>query len=104
MPIAGPGDRAFNTVSSAEAQANFKKAADDLETVLTAREQQVAAAMDTYEATGVSEEYRAKEQRWSAKAKEVRGIVSTLRASLEQNDETAATALRRAGNAVANIV
>jgi hypothetical protein len=33
----------------------------------------------------------------------VRDIISTLRQSLEQNDETAATAIRRAGNAVAGI-
>jgi uncharacterized protein YukE len=104
MPAAAPGDRAFNTDSSAEAQTNFRTAATELEALLTARQQQVDAAMQQYEATGVSEEYHAKELRWNAKAQEVRDIVSTLRQSLEQNDETAHTALRRAGSAVANIV
>ena len=103
MPAAAPGDRAFNTVTSAEAQANFKTAAANLETLLNSRQQQVNAAMENYEATGVSEEYRGKEQRWNAKAQEVRDIIPTLRQSLEQNDETAATAIRRAGNAVAGI-
>jgi exonuclease VII large subunit len=96
MPAA-PGDRAFNTATSAEAQANFKAAATELEALLTSRQQQVDAAMQHYEATGVSEEYHAKEQRWNT-------IISTLRQSLEQNDETAQGAIRRAGNAVANIV
>jgi uncharacterized protein YukE len=103
MPAA-PGDRAFNTATSAEAQANFKAAATELEALLTSRQQQVDAAMQHYEATGVSEEYHAKEQRWNTKAQEVRTIISTLRQSLEQNDETAQGAIRRAGNAVANIV
>lgn len=103
MPVAAPGDRAFNTDSSAEAQALFRARATELEALLTARTQQVEAAMQHYEATGVSEEYHAKEQRWNTKAQEVRDIISTLRQSLEQNDETAQAAIRRAGNAVASI-
>ena len=104
MPAAAPGDRAFNTDSSAEAQALVKARARELEAWLTDRQQQVEAAMQQYEATGVSEEYHAKELRWKTKAQEVRDIISTLRQSLEQNDETAQGALRRAGNAVASIV
>ena len=103
MPAAAPGDRAFNQESSAEAQALFTARARDLEALLTARQKQVDAAMQHYLATGVSEEYHAKEQRWNTKAQEVRDIINTLRQSLEQNDGTAGTALRRAGNAVADI-
>ena len=102
--VAGPGDRAFNTVSSADSQAEFNKVAGELEALLTLRDQQVKAAMEHYEATDVSEEYRSKEIRWNTKAQEVRDIVKLLRQSLAQNDETAVTAIRQAGNAVASII
>jgi hypothetical protein len=100
---AGQGDRAFNTVSSAESQAEFNRVAGQLEALLNLRDQQVKAAMEHYEATDVSEEYRSKEIRWNTKAQEVRDIIKLLRQSLTQNDETALTALRQAGNAVAAI-
>jgi hypothetical protein len=101
--VAGPEDRAFNTVSSAQSQAEFNRVAGELENLLTLRDQQVKAAMEHYEATDVSEEYRAKEIRWNTKAQEVRDIIKLLRQSLSQNDETAVTAIRQAGNAVASI-
>lgn len=103
MVMVGPDGRAFNTVSSAESQAEFLRVAGHLERLLTDREQQVKAAMEAYEATGVSEEYRAKEARWADRAAQTRQIVATLKMSLGQNDETALTALRQAGNAVASI-
>ena len=99
----GQGDRAFNTVSSGESQTEFNRVAGLLESLLNLRDQQVKAAMEQYEATDVSEEYRAKEIRWNTKAQEVRDIIKLLRQSLAQNDETAMTALRQAGNAVAAI-
>lgn len=101
--VANQGDRAFNTVSSGESQGEFNRVAGLLEALLNLRDQQVKAAMEHYEATDVSEEYRAKEIRWNTKAQEVRDIIKLLRQSLEQNDETALTALRQAGNAVAAI-
>lgn len=101
--VAGPGDRAFNTISSGESQSEFNRVAGLLESLLNLRDQQVKAAMEHYEATDVSEEYRAKEIRWNTKAQEVRDIIKLLRQSLQQNDETALTALRQAGNAVASI-
>lgn len=68
------------------------------------RDSQVRAAMAHYEATEVSADYHAKEIRWNTKAQEVRDIIRLLRQSLGQNDETALTALRQAGNAVASII
>lgn len=103
MVAAARGDRAFNTDSSADAQTRFNNAANQLEALLNLRDQQVKAAMSHYLATNVSEEYRGKEQRWNTKAQEVRDIIRLLRQSLGQNDETALTALKKAGQAVANI-
>ena len=56
--------------------------------------------MAQYQADGVSEEYRAKEVRWSRAAGEVRSIISTLRGSLQSTDESASAALAAAGAAV----
>ena len=104
MVAAGPGDRAYNTASSGDAQGLFNAAASDLENLLNLRDKQVKAAMAHYLATGVSAEYHAKEVRWNSKAQEVRDIIRLLRQSLHQNDETALTALKQAGSAVANII
>ncbi|MFY0080207.1 hypothetical protein ABTQ07_21155, partial [Acinetobacter baumannii] len=56
-----------------------------------------------YSADGVSEDYRGKELRWKNAAAEVRGIIQTLRSSLERNDESAQTALSKARAAVESI-
>lgn len=104
MVSATAGDRAYNTDSSAEAQANFNAVASQLESLLDLRDQQVKAAMANYVATNVSDQYLGKEQQWHQKAGEVRNIIRLLRQSLQQNDETALTALKQANNAVANIV
>ena len=98
--VVGQGDRAFNTVSSGESQREFNRVADLLEGLLNLRDSQVKAAMEYYEATDVSDEYHAVELRWNGWAREVRTTIQKLRKSLEQNDETAAMALRQAGNAV----
>ncbi|MDN5725507.1 MAG: pore-forming ESAT-6 family protein [Propionibacteriales bacterium] len=103
MVHAGPGDRAYNTASSAEAQRNFNSIANQLESLLNLRDRQVKAAMAQYHATGVSDEYHGKERRWNSKAQQVRTIIRLLRQSLGQNDQTAITAVKRAGTAVANI-
>jgi len=104
MVTAAPGDRAYNTDSSADAQSNFNTVANQLEALLNLRDQQVKAAMAQYLATNVSDEYQGKEQQWHTKAGEVRDIIRLLRQSLQQNDETALAALKKAGQAVANIV
>lgn len=104
MVTAAPGDRAYNTDSSADAQTNFNTVANQLEALLNLRDQQVKAAMAQYLATNVSDEYLGKEQQWHAKAGEVRDIIRLLRQSLQQNDETALAALKKAGQAVASIV
>ncbi|MBA8793644.1 uncharacterized protein YukE [Friedmanniella endophytica] len=104
MVAAGAGDRAYNTASSADSQQLFNTAAAELEALLDLRDKQVRAAMAHYLATGVSEEYHAKEVRWHTKAQQVRDIIRKLRQSLQQNDETAMTALKQASTAVSNII
>ena len=95
--------RAFDTGASQTAQDYFNSVANHLESLISQRDRDVSMAMAEYQADGVSDEYAGKEQRWHNVAGQVRSIIQTLRGSLASNDETAATALQRAGTAVANI-
>lgn len=95
------GDRRdYDVAASQNAQDNFNRVAARLEQLLEQRDSDVKAAMADYEADGVSEEYHAKEVRWKNAAGQVREIISTLRRSLEQSDQTAAQAIQRAKAAV----
>lgn len=92
--------RDFDLGASASAQDNFNAVASRLEALIDQRDRDVKAAMADYLATGVSDEYAAKEARWNRVATEVRTIVRTLRASLERNDATAQDTLKKAQAAV----
>ncbi|MFT4051406.1 MAG: hypothetical protein QM677_04055 [Microbacterium sp.] len=59
--------------------------------------------MADYYADGASDEFNAKEQRWSAVASEVRSTIVVLRESLESTDEIASEAMSRASKAVSSI-
>lgn len=95
--------RAYSTGASEEAQAEFNRVAGILEDLIARRDQDVQKAMSDYTAEGVSEDYRAKEQRWKRAADEVKGIITVLRGSLESNDQTAAQTGSKARAAVENI-
>lgn len=92
--------RSFDLGASAEAQSNFDRVAGRLEALMAQRDADVRQAMAEYQADGVSEEYHAKEQRWNRVAGEVRTVITTLRAALERNDESARAALQKAKSAV----
>ena len=102
--MANQGDRRdYDIAASQNAQDNFNRVAAQLEALIDQRDRDVQAAMADYAAEGVSEDYRAKELRWKNAAGEVRGIIQTLRSSLERNDESAQEALRKARAAVESI-
>lgn len=95
--------RDFDIPASQAAQDHFHAVANRLESLLDQRDADVAMAMADYQADGVSDEFLGKEQRWRRAGGQTRSIIQTLRESLGSNDESAATALQRAGTAVANI-
>ena len=95
--------RDYDVSASQNAQENFNRVAQRLETLIEQRNADVQAAMSDYQADGVSEEYAAKELRWKNAAASVREIIATLRKSLEQSDQVAASTLQRAKAAVENI-
>lgn len=95
--------RSYSTPASQSAQENFTTIAGLLEALIAQRNADVNAAMAEYTATGVSEEYHAKELRWKAASEGVKEIINTLRGSLGSNDETAAGSQQRAQSAVHSI-
>jgi len=95
--------RDFDLAASQTAQENFLAVASQLEALIEQRNADVRTAISDYEATGVSEEYAAKELRWKNAADGVKSIINTLRQSMAQNDETAQAAVNRAKSSVANI-
>jgi hypothetical protein len=92
--------RSFDIVRSGTTQENFHSVATRLEALIDQRDADVKKAMADYEAQGVSSSYHAKEMRWNSVAGEVRNIISTLRASLGQNDEAARQGMQRAQSEV----
>jgi hypothetical protein len=101
--VGDTGRRSYDTGASAEAQANIQQIVARLETLIGTRDTDVKAALADFEATGVSEEYRAKEAKWHTAANETREIIRLVKATLEKNDEIAGTTLNRAGAAVRGI-
>jgi uncharacterized protein YukE len=97
------GRNAYDTGTSQQVQGDIAGIVARLETAISQRTADVNAAMADFSADGVSEEYRAVEQRWNTAANQVREIIALVRTTLERNDETATTALTRASSAVQGI-
>jgi len=95
--------RSWDDGAADEAVSNFNMVASQLESLIGQRDQDVSRAMADYQADGVSAEYQAKEQRWHNAADQVKQIVSTLRASLQESGSIAASASQQAAQAVASI-
>ncbi|GAA1007803.1 MULTISPECIES: pore-forming ESAT-6 family protein [Nocardiopsidaceae] len=96
-------NNAYDIGASQEAQTNITTITNRLETLIGERDTDVSAAMAEFEATGVSEEYSAKELKWHNAGNEVREIIRLVRTTLETNDGTAQETLSRANAAVQNI-
>lgn len=97
------GRNAYDTATSGEVQTDLGSVIARLETAISTRQADVNAAMADFQADGVSEEYRAVEQRWNNAADQVRQIITLVQTTLQRNDETATTALSRASSAVQGI-
>lgn len=87
----GPVDSVirYSRAAMDEAERNVLDRADQLESVISQRRNDVAAAMAQYEATGVSADYAAKEERWATAADSVLEIVRTLRNAMKSTNRDA---------------
>ena len=101
--MANSDRRSFDMATSSEAQGNLQSVVARLETVINERDSAVKAAMADFLADGVADQYHDKEVRWNTAAGEVRSIISLIRTTLQQNDDTAQTTLSRARSAVDGI-
>jgi uncharacterized protein YukE len=95
--------RSFDTGVSQQVQGDLAGIVARLEGTISQRSADVSAAMSDFEADGVSEEYRAVEQRWNTAATEVRQILDLVKTTMLRNDETAGATLARARSAVQSI-
>ncbi len=95
--------RSFDMSTSAEAQGNLQSVIARLEALINDRDAAVKAAMADFQADGVADQYHDKEVRWNSAAGEVRSIITLIRTTLQQNDDTAQTTLSRARAAVDGI-
>lgn len=93
----------FDTGVSGTVQTDIGSVVSRLETLINARQGQVNKAMADFDADGVSDAYRGVEQRWNSASGEVRSIIALVKNTLGLNDDTAASAQRRAHTAVQNI-
>ncbi|MDE9367031.1 pore-forming ESAT-6 family protein [Luteipulveratus sp. YIM 133132] len=93
----------YDTGVSSTVQTDIGSVVGRLETLINTRQGQVNRAMADFQADGVSEDYRAVEQRWNTASGEVRTIINLVKSTLGLNDDTALNAQRRAQNAVHNI-
>jgi uncharacterized protein YukE len=94
---------AYDLGASQETQGNIQSITSRLETLIGEHDTDVSRAMAEFEATGVSEEYSAKELKWHNAGNEVREIIRLVRETLATNDSTAQETLSRANSAVMNI-
>jgi hypothetical protein len=95
--------RSYDTGISQQVQGDISGIVSRLETMIGQRNTDVAAAMGDFTADGVSDDYRGVEQRWHTAAGEVQQIITLVRTTLTNNDETASTSLNRASSAVQTI-
>ncbi|WP_150251071.1 pore-forming ESAT-6 family protein [Nocardiopsis deserti] len=96
-------NNAYDLGASQETQGNIQSITNRLETLIGEHDTDVSQAMADFEATGVSEEYSAKELKWHNAGNEVREIIRLVRETLSTNDSTAQETLSRANSAVMNI-
>jgi hypothetical protein len=98
--MSAEGRNSYDIDASGEAQGNIHAIIGRLETLIGQHNTDVSNAMSDFEATGVSDEYSAKELKWHNAANEVRGIIQLVKGTLEANDGTAQATLSKASAAV----
>jgi hypothetical protein len=93
----------YDTAASGEVQTTIKNLSDQISGLIAAHKQNVTAALSDASASGVTENYRAVEDRFNKAADATLGIIASLKETLVQNDATAAATLKKASSAVDGI-
>lgn len=93
----------YDTAASGEVQGTINSLSGQITSLIAAHKQNVTAALSDASASGVTENYRAVEDRFNKAAEQTLAIIGSLKETLSQNDSTAAATLKKASAAVDNI-
>lgn len=93
----------YDTAASGEVQSTINSLSGQITSLIAAHKQNVTAALSDASASGVTENYRAVEDRFNKAAEQTLAIIGSLKETLSQNDSTAAATLKKASAAVDNI-
>jgi uncharacterized protein YukE len=93
----------FDTNASQSVQGDIQGIVSRLESLMSDRDQQVAAAMSEFQMDGASDEYQHVEQRWKSASSEVRQIIHLVKSTLSTNDQTATNTQGKTRTAISNI-
>jgi len=93
----------YDTGASGEVQGTINNLAGQISSLIAAHKQNVTAALSDASASGVTENYRAVEDRFNKAADQTLAIIKTLKDTMAQNDATAAATLKKASAAVDGI-
>jgi predicted nucleic acid-binding protein len=93
----------YDTAASGEVQATINSLSGQISSLIAAHKQNVTAALSDASASGVTESYRAVEDRFDTAAESTLAIIDSLKSTLEANDATAAATLKKASDAVDGI-
>ncbi len=94
---------AYDTAASGEVQGTINNLAGQISGLIATHKQNVTAALADASASGVTENYRAVEDRFNKAAEQTLAIIKTLKETMAQNDATAAATLKKASSAVDGI-
>jgi uncharacterized protein YukE len=93
----------YDTAASTEVQAKINSLSGQISGLIATHKQNVTAALSDASASGVTENYRAVEDRFNKAAEQTLAIIQSLKETLAQNDATAAATLKKASAAVDGI-
>ncbi|WP_350275963.1 hypothetical protein [Kribbella sp. HUAS MG21] len=93
----------YDTAASSEVQATINSLSGRISGLIEAHRQNVESALADASASGVTESYRAVEDRFDSAAESTLAVIASLKETLVQNDATAAATLRKASAAVDGI-
>ncbi|GAB2645496.1 hypothetical protein [Kribbella swartbergensis] len=93
----------YDTAASGEVQTKINSLASQISGLIATHKQNVTAALSDASASGVTENYRAVEDRFNKAADQTLAIIQSLKDTLAQNDATAAATLKKASAAVDGI-
>jgi len=93
----------YDTAASGEVQSTINSLSGQISSLIATHKQNVAAALSDASASGVTENYRAVEDRFNTAAESTLAIIASLKETLAANDTTAAATLKKASAAVDGI-